>query len=61
MQKFFSNYPLQKQFKEPNVLLVWGIIGFSPVIIIHTKIFENAEKAILALAKLEFFDVNPSC
>ena len=26
MQKFFFNYPLQKQLKEPNMMLVEGLL-----------------------------------
>jgi len=28
MQKFFSNYPLQKQLKEPTMMPVEGLLVF---------------------------------
>jgi hypothetical protein len=28
MQKFFSNYPLQKQLKKPKIMFVEGLLVF---------------------------------
>jgi hypothetical protein len=51
MQKFFSNYPLQNQLKRYNMIFSWWIVGLLPAVAIHSTIFKNEEKAILAFGK----------